>query len=131
MTNTNTDIYQEMSLTAGMLRLLKIEATVACRGRSRPQLYKDIKDGLMTPPVHIGSGKRISVWPSDEIEILNRAEISGASQDELRALVKTLMEKRGNARPDGPSSREMNLIRYREGRANGFLPEYTGIPLGK
>ncbi len=74
------------------ISLLRMETVVSRRGRSRPQLYIDIKRGTMTPPVRLG--EKISAWPSHEIDALNRAEIAGASQDQLRALVKQLVAQR-------------------------------------
>jgi prophage regulatory protein len=68
------------------ISLLRLDTVVSRRGRSRPQLYVDIKRGTMTPPVRLGC--KLSAWPSHEIDALNRAEIAGASQDELRALVR-------------------------------------------
>jgi prophage regulatory protein len=74
------------------ISLLRLETVVSRRGRSRPQIYVDIKRGILTPPVRLGS--KLSAWPSNEIDALNRAEIAGASQDELRALVQRLVKER-------------------------------------
>jgi prophage regulatory protein len=79
------------------ISLLRLETVVSRRGRSRPQLYVDIKRGTMTPPVRLGC--KLSAWPSHEIDALNRAEIAGASQDELRALVQQLVAQRTKGRP--------------------------------
>jgi hypothetical protein len=51
----------------------------------------------MTPPVRLG--EKLSAWPSHEVDTLNRAEIAGATQDELRVLVKHLVEQRRQMRP--------------------------------
>jgi prophage regulatory protein len=79
------------------ISLLRLDTVVSRRARSRPQLYIDIKRGTMTPPVRLGC--KISAWPSHEIDALNRAEIAGASQDELRALVQQLVAQRQQGRP--------------------------------
>lgn len=79
------------------ITLLRLESVVSRRGRSRPQLYVDIKRGVMTPPVRLGG--KISAWPSHEVDALNRAEIAGATQDELRALVLRLVAQRAQGRP--------------------------------
>jgi prophage regulatory protein len=79
------------------ISLLRLDTVVSRRGRSRPQLYIDIKRGTMTPPVRLG--EKLSAWPSHEIDALNRAEIGGASQDELRALVLELLEQRQRMKP--------------------------------
>jgi prophage regulatory protein len=77
--------------------LLRLETVVSRRGRSRAQLYVDIKRGTMTPPVRLG--EKLSAWPSSEIDALNRAEIGGATPDELRALVKELVALRAQMKP--------------------------------
>jgi prophage regulatory protein len=77
--------------------LLRLEPVISRRGRSRAQLYIDIKRGTMTPPVRLG--EKLSAWPSHEVDALNRAEIAGATQDELRALVQQLLEQRKKMRP--------------------------------
>ena len=73
--------------------LLRLEAVISRRGRSRAQLYVDIRRGTMTPPVRLG--EKLSAWPAHEVDALNRAEIAGATQDALRALVQQLVEQRG------------------------------------
>jgi prophage regulatory protein len=79
------------------ISLLRLDTVVSRRGRSRPQLYIDIKRGVMTPPVRLG--EKLSAWPSHEIDALNRAEIGGATQDELRALVLQLVAQRAQGKP--------------------------------
>lgn len=74
------------------ISLLRLDTVVSPRGRSRPQLYVDIKRGVMTPPVRLGC--KLSAWPSHEIDALNRTEIAGASPDELRTLVQRLVKQR-------------------------------------
>jgi predicted DNA-binding transcriptional regulator AlpA len=78
--------------------LLRLEAVVSRRGRSKSQLYRDIAAGTMTPPVRCGEKKSISIWPAYEIDALNRAEIAGAGSEQLRALVKQLLEQRTTQR---------------------------------
>jgi len=46
----------------------------------------------MTPPVSIGG--RMVAWPSNEIESLIAAQIAGRTPDEIRLLVKVLIEQR-------------------------------------
>jgi prophage regulatory protein len=61
-------------------------------GISKSTLYSRINDGLITPPISIGG--RSVAWPSYEIESLINAQISGKSPDEIRLLVRVLIEKR-------------------------------------
>lgn len=50
-----------------------------------------IRGGLMVTPVKIG---RNSAWPELELDAINRARIAGKSEDEIRALVRRLIDAR-------------------------------------
>jgi len=65
--------------------ILRLPSVLRERGRSRSSHYQDIRQGLFTRPVTIGS--RAVGWPSREVEALNAARIAGMSDDEIRALV--------------------------------------------
>ena len=56
--------------------------------RSRSALYRDIEDGVFPKPVAIGA--RAVGWPANEVDAVVAARISGKSESEIRALVKTL-----------------------------------------
>lgn len=71
---------------------VRFPAAVRVRGRSRSQTYVEINEGLMPPPVRIRG--RATAWPAYELDALNRAEIAGASDDEIRALVRQLLQQR-------------------------------------
>lgn len=71
--------------------LLRVDRVVERRARSRAQLYVDIQRGTMTPPIRPG---KFSCWPEHEVNALIRAEIAGATPDELRALVQQLVAQR-------------------------------------
>ena len=77
---------------APQARLLDIHEVTARRGCQRVKHYTDIKAGLMTPPVT--EGPRFSRWPEHEIDAVVRARISGASDEDVRALVTVLMAQR-------------------------------------
>jgi prophage regulatory protein len=68
---------------------------IARMGRKRSTLYVDIRDGLLTPQVAIGS--RAVGWPDYEIDALIEARIAGATEDEIRELVKKLVADRTRA----------------------------------
>ena len=77
-------------------RLLPLPAVSAARrNEAKATTYLRIKQGLLTPPVKLG---RSSAWPEAEIEAINAAIIKGASEDEIRALVKELLAARASAR---------------------------------
>lgn len=55
-------------------------------------LYRWASSGLMPPPIKLGP--RASAWPDAEIDAIAAARISGASTDEIRALVLELVAAR-------------------------------------
>jgi len=61
-------------------------------GISKSTLQNRINKGLMTPPISIGG--RLVAWPSNEVESLIKAQIAGKTPDEIRLLVKVLVEQR-------------------------------------
>lgn len=65
--------------------ILRLPTVLRIRGRSRSSHYLDIKQGLFTHPVSIGT--RAVGWPDDEVTTLNSARIAGISEVEIRALV--------------------------------------------
>lgn len=65
---------------------------LASNGLSKSTLYKRVQLGTYTPPIKLG--ERAVGWPSNEVEALNAARIAGKSDDEIRALVKTLVAAR-------------------------------------
>jgi prophage regulatory protein len=60
--------------------------------RSTASIYNNIREGLWTKSVPIGI--RSVGWPSDEVEAINKYRIAGASDDQIRELVKRLHDKR-------------------------------------
>lgn len=54
--------------------------------------YEGVEAGLLPPPFKIGA--RASAIFDTEINAINRARASGASENEIRALVKKLIEDR-------------------------------------
>jgi prophage regulatory protein len=75
--------------------LIPSDCVAARRGRSRSQIYVDIRRGVMPPPLPARPGRKASVWPAYEIDAINRAEIAGSSDDEIRALVRQLIQQSG------------------------------------
>lgn len=71
-----------------ILRLDRLPAVLEQRGDGRSSLYLDIQRGTWTPPVHMG---RASAWPHHEVQLLVRARVAGASDDQLRSVVRTLL----------------------------------------
>lgn len=65
------------------------------RGYGRSQVYTDVARGILPPPIR--RSRKMSVWPAHEIEAVNRAEIAGASQEEIKRLVLNLVAQRQHA----------------------------------
>lgn len=78
--------------------LIRLERLTERRGRSRSQTYVDIKRGTFPPPIHVGE-RGLAVWPAHEVDAVLRAEIGGASAEELRTLVQELVTQRATLRP--------------------------------
>lgn len=68
-------------------------------------IKKMVREGLLTPPYE--TSPRDRAWPVREIIEINAAKAAGASPDEVRAIVKQLVDER----PKG--SRVLNEIRAR------------------
>lgn len=73
-------------------RMRRLPEACDITGRKPGSHYLDIKNGLMVPGVRIGPNA--VAWPDDELAAINQAKISGASEDEIRALVRRLVAAR-------------------------------------
>jgi prophage regulatory protein len=74
------------------ITILRPKVVFTRRGRSRSAHYKDITDGLFVPPISIGD--RAVGTPDYEVDTMISAQIEGKSKEDLRALVKKLVESR-------------------------------------
>ena len=72
--------------------ILRLPEVKSLTGLSRSTIYLRIKKGTFPPPISLGA--RAVGWPSYEVNILNRARISGVTEDELRCLIETLVSER-------------------------------------
>ena len=75
-----------------MRKILRLPDVKTQSGYSRSTLYLLISQGLWPKPVKLGA--RSVGWPSDEVEVLNSARISGRSDAEIRDLVSQLHRAR-------------------------------------
>lgn len=73
-------------------RILRRLAVEDLTGLRRSSLYATIAAGLFPPPVAIGA--RSVGWPEREVLAINAARIRGASTDEVRQLVVSLVSRR-------------------------------------
>ena len=72
--------------------MLRINDVMYRLGLPKSSVYEKAKNKEITPPVSIGL--RRSAWPSYEIDEINKALISGASNIQIKALVSRLISKR-------------------------------------
>jgi prophage regulatory protein len=72
--------------------LLRTKDVCTVAGMSRPTLYEAMAAGLWPRPIKLGA--KSSAWKAAEVNAMLAARVRGASNDELRALVKTLAEAR-------------------------------------
>lgn len=61
-------------------------------GQSRVQPWRQVRAGLLPPPVKLSPG--CTRWAAHEIEAIDRARLAGADDDAIRALVLKLVADR-------------------------------------
>lgn len=74
------------------IRYLRRAETLHQSGLSSSTLYARISDGLFVPPVSLG-GQAVG-WLEHEVNQVLAAMAAGQSRDEVRALVRNLVEQR-------------------------------------
>jgi prophage regulatory protein len=77
--------------------MLRCGEVAARLGKGRSAIYEDGKHELLTPGVKLGA--RSVGWPESEIAALLNARISGATEQQLKTLVRRLVAERANRMP--------------------------------
>jgi prophage regulatory protein len=77
-----------------MIKLRRRPFLLQTFGISKSTLQNRINEGLVPPPIPIGD--RAVAWPSNEVESIVNAQIAKKSNDEIKTLVKVLIEKRAS-----------------------------------
>lgn len=72
--------------------VLRVKDVCTVAGMSRPSLYEAMAAGLWPRPIKLGA--KSSAWKASEVNAMLAARVRGATNDELRALAKTLTEAR-------------------------------------
>jgi prophage regulatory protein len=72
--------------------MLRLSQIMSKSGRSRSSIFKDVRDGFMTPPVAIGL--RAIAWPSHEVETIMAARVQARSNVQIKELVASLIAAR-------------------------------------
>jgi prophage regulatory protein len=81
-----------------MSSLLRYPAVSERIGLSRSAIYARVRDGRFPQPIPVGP--RVVAWPEAEVAAWLDATIHGATEDELRELVKTFHADRGCSKPN-------------------------------
>ena len=68
--------------------ILRLPSVKSESGLSRSTLYLRITQGLWTKPISLG-GRSVG-WPASEVTALNTARIAGKTDEDVRALVRSL-----------------------------------------
>lgn len=71
---------------------LRVKEAQAYTALARSTFYSYISKGLIPPPIKVGD--RASAWPVSEIVAINKARIRGKSNEEIKALVASLVVAR-------------------------------------
>jgi len=87
------------------------------RGDGRSSLYNDVQRGTWTPPVRAG---RASTWPRHESQTLIAARMASATDEQLRAIVRALLEQRRAMMP------RLEALSGVPARARHDLPAHAG-----
>ena len=74
------------------IRILRLPAVLTRKGISRSTHYQEIANGLWPPGVRLGA--RAKGWPDDECETVLAARKAGQSDDEIRAVVRSIVAAR-------------------------------------
>jgi prophage regulatory protein len=77
------------------ITFLRRPAVRARSGKPDSTLYEHIRQGLFTPSVNLGGNT--AGWPEHEVDAINAARLAGKSDDEVRALVASLIAQRRSA----------------------------------
>jgi len=90
------------------IQLKKLPAVKLSMAQSRTTIYRNIQSGYFPKGVPIG-GDRVA-WPDYEIEVINRAKISGFNSASIKVLVSKLHELREGLKPGLDVSAEVARI---------------------
>lgn len=74
------------------MQIQRLPSVLRATGHARSTLYLQIAQGLWVRPIKLGA--RSVGWPSDEVEALIKARISGSSEAAIKDLVGELQRKR-------------------------------------
>jgi prophage regulatory protein len=78
-----------------MYKILRCAEVVQRLKCSRSTIYSSVAEGTFPAPIRLG--KRAVAWPEGEVDAMVAARVAGASAEQIKALVKGLTQRRGQA----------------------------------
>jgi prophage regulatory protein len=81
-----------------MTQLRKLPAVEEQFQSAKTTIYKRVKNGTLPPPMHLG--EKSSAWIAAELDAVLAAQVVGARDTELRALVVALVATRARQATD-------------------------------
>lgn len=78
-------------------QLLRLASVLERYPKPESSFYEDVRSGLFTKGVPLGP--RSVAWPASEVDALIAARVRGATDAEIRQLVRELHQGRSEARP--------------------------------
>ena len=73
----------------------RLPAAIDQSGLSRSTIYDLVQRGLFPPPIK--AGPKLALWVRSEISAWCAAQIAGKSEDDIKALIVSLVEARKDA----------------------------------
>lgn len=85
-------------MQTALLRAIEAQVKTGTVTKPKPPstFFLEVRNKLLPPPIHWGRSAR---WIASEIDAVVAARISGASNDQIRALVEKLVSDRKNKAP--------------------------------
>ena len=84
------------------LRMLRLKDVLQKVGLKRATVYNKIRDGTFPPPVKVSD--KTALWPEHEVDLVLKAWIVGLTEEEMRALVSSIVAERQNLKKFLPLS---------------------------
>ena len=85
------------TINSDPIALDRMPAVLDATGRRHAQrVYDDVREGVMTRPIHVG---RTSCWPRHEVRAIVLARIAGQDDGQIKKLVDQLHIRRASAIP--------------------------------
>lgn len=81
------------------IEILRTAQALKQTGLTRSSFYRQLSEGLLPPSIKLGA--RSVGWVASEIAAVNRARVLGKDDDEIKALVTSLVQARSALKENG------------------------------